>query len=287
MLLQSLPVKLRPKGLLFEEATATVKNSKNIYLIFPGGGSFGNRYHSSRRRVELIETIRPKGIIQMPVSTSFSDDGAVALDRVRGAYAAPEQKLVFVRDKRSLAEASVKLSAQADLMPDLSSILPDMRHLHVGGKGTVYLVRSDQESNNEVLPPEVKARAVDWNDDALSFPSRQIRIARFALKATRAKRLPRFVRQSDVMAKFRLKLARKISLFETARALCFLSQYDKVVTDRLHGVLLAQKLGIHVFVADNDHGKISRYLQTWMPSDLDDSGLTIFPNMKDACAAAK
>ncbi|GAB5414323.1 MAG: hypothetical protein Cons2KO_19260 [Congregibacter sp.] len=58
-------------------------------------------------------------------------------------------------------------------------------------------------------------------------------------------------------------IARKISIEETARVITLFSYYDNVVTDRLHGALLAAKLGIPVRVYDNDHGKISRYLDTW------------------------
>lgn len=287
MLLQSLPVKLRPKGLLFDSSWPSNCKDKPIVLIFPGGGSLGTRYDSSRRRVEMLEKMRPEGIIQMPVSTSFSDNEAISLNRLRDAYAAPLHKIIFARDEQSAKEAKSQISISNKLVPDLSSILPDMSHLRTGGGGTVYLIRSDQESRNEVLPPEAFGRIFDWDNEALSFPSIKIRLARKMLRATRSARLPNLVRQSHLLARIQLRLARAISLHETTRALCFLSQFDKVVTDRLHGVLLAEKLGIPVFAADNDHGKISRYIQTWTPPSGSGGFVSIFPSVNDACRAAK
>lgn len=287
ILLQSLPKKLRPKGLLFESSWPPNEKDKPVVLIFPGGGSLGTRYHSSRRRVELLEKMRPEGIIQMPISTSFSNTEAISLHRLCNAYAAPLHKMVFTRDEQSEKEAKSQILISTQLVPDLTSILPNMSHLRTGGGGTVYLIRRDQESRNEALPPEAFGRVFDWDDEALSFPSLRISLSRKIFRATRSARLPDLARQSRMLAKIQLRLARAISLHETTRALCFLSQFDKVVTDRLHAALLAEKLGISVFAADNDSGKLSRYIQTWTRPLGSGGFVSIFPSVKDASRAAK
>ena len=262
MVLRHLPKHLRPRGLLPETDYLDAKQFRDKVIIFPGGGSLGSRYHSSRRRVELIEKLRPSAIIQMPISTSFSNDPAVTKHRVRLAYTSPTSALIFVRDETSKLEAFSELGLDTELQPDLSSALPYLGDLHAGGKGTLYLMRSDRESCGWNMTDEIKGTVADW--ETMPVPrTYELKIARFLFRVTCSWRLPQKIIGSAMLARVRLQLARVIALNETARALSFLSQFDRVVTDRLHGVLLAEKIGVPVFALDNDHGKVSRYLASW------------------------
>jgi pyruvyl transferase EpsO len=53
-----------------------------------------------------------------------------------------------------------------------------------------------------------------------------------------------------------------------------------VVTDRLHGVLLALHLGRRVIAVDNNYGKLSSYLDTWL---TDGAPLSRVDDWQQAC----
>ena len=48
-----------------------------------------------------------------------------------------------------------------------------------------------------------------------------------------------------------------------ARGLGLLSGGERIVTDRLHGHILALLLGIPHIVLDNDYGKLAAYIRVW------------------------
>ena len=52
----------------------------------------------------------------------------------------------------------------------------------------------------------------------------------------------------------------------------FISQYDLVVSTRLHGHILALLLGIPSIIIDNSYGKNSRFYNTWL-KDISNSKL--------------
>lgn len=47
----------------------------------------------------------------------------------------------------------------------------------------------------------------------------------------------------------------------------FISQYDRVISNRLHGAILSILLGKEVYIIDNSYGKNSQYYDTWL-SDI-------------------
>ncbi len=230
-------------------------------VIFPGGGSLGTRYGSSRRRIELLEKSPHARFVQLPVSTTFSHKIEVSLKRVSAQYSEPGRGLIYCRDNLSKHEAEEKLALQPNLAPDLSDLLPDFTDFHVGGFGTLHLFRRDGEAKPS-RSGDIED-GVDWQD----APPTHVRPGnrRFTLNHLLSNhRTPEYIRNSKYSSIRRRAAARTEAIQETARALTFLSYHDLVITDRLHGVLLSLKLGIPVIAVDNDHGKISRYADTWL-----------------------
>lgn len=235
-------------------------------IVFAGGGSLGNRYRTTAHRAHLIESWRPGAIVQMPVSTSFADPGVISRSRLASAYALPERQLVFARDARSRDEARGELGIDAVLVRDLTAMLPDMHDLHVGGGGRLYLMRQDKEAGPVALDTAGRDRFRDWDDIGHGLgPKAEALDVLF--RASNFSRLPSGLRNADAASAFRMYAAEALSEIHTARALAFLAGFDEIVTDRLHGVLLARKLGIPGYMLDNDHGKLSRYFGSW-----DDNG---------------
>ena len=231
-------------------------------FLFPGGGSLGNRYNSSRRRIELLEKNPSTGFVQMPVSTTFSDDEAL-LDRLRSTYNR-EGGSVFVRDSRSMLEAEKKIGLSPTMVPDLVEFLPECHRFSSGEFGTLHLLRTDRETTGSRNAAKNRClHATDWSD----FVSREtikLRTQTVVFGAlSRLLRRSGYLNTSHAVASLRIKLAREFALHDTALALSYLSFFERIVTDRLHGVILARNLDLRVEAIDNDHGKLARYTNTW------------------------
>lgn len=279
-LVRHLPPHIRVRGLLSGPPFSRSARHRRAAVVFPGGGSMGNRYRSSLRRVELIEALQPHTIVQMPLSTTFDEqESLISIDRVARAYAAPPESCVFIRDARSRAEAADRLGIEARLVRDLSALIPDMPELRVGGGGLLLLLRKDQEAPGDGAPAPGTGVVADWQDiDAphtLEFHAVQVLLRQIL------NRLPRALRNTDPVARLRMWAAGTLSEIQTARAIAFLAGFDRIVTDRLHGVLLARKLGLTGSMLDNDHGKLSRYFETWGTE-----GIVLCPDLKTAVRQA-
>ncbi len=279
-LIRHLPPRIRVRGLLSGPPFSRAARHRKAAVVFPGGGSMGNRYRSSLRRVELIEALQPHTIVQMPLSTTFDEqESLMRIDRVARAYAAPPESCVFIRDARSRAEAADRLGIEARLVRDLSAFLPDMPDLRVGGQGLLLLLRKDQEATGDARPAPEAGVVADWQD--MDAPQTlEFRAVQFLLRQI-LNRLPHALRNSDPVARLRLWAAGRLSEIQTARAIAFLAGFDRIVTDRLHGVLLARKLGLTGSMLDNDHGKLSRYFETWGTD-----GIALCPDLKTAIRQA-
>lgn len=231
------------------------KEKEESIIIFPGGGSLGNRYKSSRRRIEFIEKNNMQ-FFQMPISTTFGDDHEL-LHRVKEIY--QKKGTTFCRDAQSQKEAKKHLGIEATLVPDLAELLPSLTDFQEGGLGDVFLERRDGEAS-----AQKKIRGVftfDWPDLGAWYPLSPI--FRYWNNHLLSERVPSLIKERRWFLRERMNASCRLSLVKTARALAFLSFYDRVFTDRLHGLILSNRLGMEVCYYDNDHGKISRYLKTW------------------------
>lgn len=209
-----------------------------IFLL--GGGNFGDlylRHHEARLR--CLEAVPGNPVVLLPISTARNANPDAALvERTRRALGA--RTTVFVREKRSLRDLQDTMGLDCRLCPDLVhgldfDVIPAVRDV-------LCLLRTDIEART--ARPEGSTAAVDWTDLA-------------GLKAwNRAGKLALAVNGSlamhDWIAGRKLRLAGE--LVRSARV---------VITDRLHGLLLAHGTGRKVVILDNATGKLSSYLDTW------------------------
>lgn len=237
-------------------------NSKQKILIFPGGGSLGNRYQSSKNRILIIEANPDIRFIQMPISTSFKKDDAW-LQRLKSAYA-QENSITFCRDTRSTNEANEIINIKPTTIPDLVEYLPSCKAFKSAKFEELNLIRSDQEATekNNLFKKEYK-NTFDWGDLEKIYPLWDIRKNILLWKFLSDNKISKLFKNNEDIKYLRFEAAYKISLLKTARALAFLSFYNEITTDRLHGVIMSKNLGLKIKYFDNDHGKIQRYLSTW------------------------
>ncbi|MCP3736149.1 polysaccharide pyruvyl transferase family protein [Sphingomonas sp. RP10(2022)] len=200
-------------------------------LFLHGGGNLGDIWpHHQRFREAVLAEVRDRPVVQLPQSIHFRDPARAA--RFAALVADHPDFTLYVRDARSLALAN-RFACPTHLVPDSAMALgPQPR-----GEPEVpllMLLRSDDERRDHGGPPPAQARVVDWLEDDAGMPAGTTPAAREAQARARV-----------------------------ARGLRLLGQGEVVVTDRLHGSILAGLLAIPHVVLDNDYGKIAAYLAAW------------------------
>lgn len=256
---------------LYDVATVKRNLSSDGALVLLGGGNFGDLYPESQQlRESIVSDFANATVLQMPQSVHFDEDSA--RDATLERFIAHPHLTVLARDEQSLRALSAA-GLQSRLCPDVSHFLLPGLHAPLGS-GVLVLPRADRERAHptDVYPSSWK----DWDMSPKDAPE-QIR---------RALRLASIVSMLRPSAEVKLwqpcwTIFAKVSL---ARGVRLIKDYETVVTDRLHGVLLSRMLGRRVIAVDNSYGKVFRYLDTWL---RDDPWIERAPDHSTAIALAR
>jgi pyruvyl transferase EpsO len=201
-------------------------------LFLHGGGNLGDIWpHHQHFREHLLATVRDRPVVQLPQSIHFRDPARAG--RFAALAAEHPDFTLYVRDARSHAFATARIACPVDLVPD-SAIALGAQPRGAAEVALLMLLRSDDERRDHGGAPAAPARVVDWLDDDPDLPAGTGVAAREAQAQARV-----------------------------ARGLRLLAQGEVIVTDRLHGHILADLLGIPHVVLDNDYGKIAAYAAAW------------------------
>ncbi|MGW8279893.1 polysaccharide pyruvyl transferase family protein [Sphingomonas aurantiaca] len=205
-------------------------------LFLHGGGNLGDIWpHHQLFREDILATVRDRTVVQLPQSIHFRAPAQV--DRFARLVADHPDFVLYVRDARSLDFARRHLACPSHLAPDSAYALGEQ--LRGAPQGDVLmLMRTDDERQGYAVPSEDGATVVDWLEDDADLPLGGSATAREAQAVARVD-----------------------------RGLRLLSQGRVVVTDRLHGHIIADLLGIPHVVLDNEYGKIAAYLDAWAGPD--------------------
>ncbi len=205
-------------------------------LFLHGGGNLGDIWpHHQRFREDILANVRDRPVVQLPQSIHFRVPSEV--DRFAALVADHPDFVLYVRDTRSLDFAREHLACPSHLAPDSAYALGEQSRA-VAQCDVLMLMRTDDERQGYALPSAELATVVDWLEDDAHLP---VGIDAKARKAQAVSRVDRGLR--------------------------LLAQGRVVVTDRLHGHILADLLGISHVVLDNDYGKIAAYLDAWPAPD--------------------
>ena len=201
-------------------------------LFLHGGGNLGDIWpHHQHFREHLLADVRDRPVVQLPQSIHFRDPAGAG--RFAALAAEHPDFTLYVRDARSHAFANARIACPVHLVPD-SAIALGSQPRGMPEVPLLMLLRSDDERRDHGGPPPAQARVVDWLDDDPGLPAGTHPAAREAQAAARV-----------------------------TRGLRLLAQGEVIVTDRLHGHILADLLGIPHVVLDNDYGKIAAYAAAW------------------------
>ncbi|GAB6066975.1 hypothetical protein JCM13664_02930 [Methylothermus subterraneus] len=251
--------------------------SEKDYILINGGGNFGDLWpHHQTYREKIIQAFPENPIIQLPQSIHFQDKAN--LDRVRKIINSHENFTLLARDEASYELAHRVFEGQVLLCPDMAFML-DLYHIGRAIKpyyDVSFLRRTDKESAGRMfdLPGTISAFVYDWLDEVP--PPKTA-----AIYAQLINRLSSTPVQSSHLSELIVTASLRLALERVIRGAFLLKKGRVVVTDRLHGLIMATLLGLPVLARDNSYGKLSQFCETWL-KPLIDAGIISFPDSQQA-----
>ncbi len=225
-------------------------------FVFHGGGNLGDLYPEHLDAMFGVMRQFPRHqVVQMPQTVFFADE-RVREERCR-MLKERKNLTVFVRDTRSLRTLSECNVRDVHLMPDMAHqlygrLLPEPE---TTVDPVLYFFRRDPEVGS--VPDEIAGRrgqGVDW-DDCMRRTDRLAcaLLSRFVLQT---RRMGYSVDVQQPWYRVRDRLVRS--------GVEMLSKPEVIYTNRLHAMLLGLLLGRQVRWFDNNYGKLSAYVETWL-----------------------
>ena len=232
-------------------------------ILFTGGGSFGDLWERHLLFREQVVADFPRNrIIQLPESVHFERTDTLA--RSRAVFNAHRNVTLLVRDTGSLAFVRREFRSPTQLVPDMAFALGALRRLIAPTRDILWLKRKDKEDlwpdaashlrGNECAA-DGRGDVIDWLDEAKTpFIAWTDRLRWESARRPRLRWLgwPALAMTQPLLA--RARMARGVALLSSARV---------VITDRLHGHIMALLLGIPHVVLDNNYGKVHRFVAEW------------------------
>lgn len=223
-------------------------------ILLSGGGNFGDLWPLGQQcREEVLRSFPRNRILQLPQSLHFGS--GAALQRARDAVNGHPDFTLLVRDRGSFALARDELQVPAVLCPDMAFGLGPLQRTGAPRQPNLWLLRQDHEAAvAEPVPGLDDERRDDWCEE------------RGTILRALSYRLMGAVRRPALSAWFRPALMAvypRLARQRLRRGLRLLCSADLVITDRLHGHILALMLAIPHVVLDDRFGKVSRFRATW------------------------
>lgn len=264
-------------------------------IFFSGGGNLGDLWEAHQLfREGVIDANHHRPIFIFPQTIYFREQRN--LERASRSFNKHPNLTIFTRDAQSLEIAQRAFSnCQTILAPDMvyslgelerpSIVDPESVNYRKPRHKTLFLCRDDQETAPGFvdLPDEIGRYKKDgW----FNLQEKQFEAARIARAPLSAWNIPgaallyrelwqrrlqdsalwhsRAAWRSNLQAQSLLSIpnARR-SWFVLHDAICQLSDYSHVITNRLHGHILSNLLGIPNILLPNSYGKNAWFWETW------------------------
>lgn len=225
-------------------------------IVFHGGGNFGDLYpYFQELRESIVQNHRENRIIVLPQSLHFSSPEK--MQESARLFRMHADVHLCVRDQVSY-EMALQFTDNVYLLPDMAHQLYPMRAAGAESpEGSLRISRVDDESTHQAaLRNMVSTTVTDWPE---FVGQREVRINLFR------RAIGAFFRRglgwSANSILMRLWIAYSGRLIADAAQL--FARHELIVTDRLHGHILACLLRKKNIVLDNSYGKNSRYVEAW------------------------
>lgn len=241
------------------------RRAPDAVVLLHGGGNLGDIWPEHQRlRERLVAAFPERRVVQLPQTMSFSDPAA--LDRARRAFDAHPDLTLLLRDHRSLADAEAAFGCRSLLCPDAAFALGPMPRLGEPDADVVWVARTDAETAaGQAGPPDLAGvRVVDWLSEKPGDAGWTGAEARRRLASRGGGRvLARAPGVLDPLAPALWWLYDRHVEQRVRYGRRLLSGGRGVVTNRLHGHILAVLMGIPHVVLDNSYGKNRTFYEAW------------------------
>lgn len=226
-------------------------------IVFHGGGNFGDLYagsgsHALRERI--AQEFPGNRILILPQTFHFSS----STDRHASAtkFRTHPDLHICVRDESS-RQMALEFSRHVYLVPDMAHHLYPVSARRGGGAGTLLLSRTDDEKTAEAT--RMGERFPMKSDWPQVVGARERRIDQFRRAMRRAAKYGLGTFGSRVLGRAWAEYSATL----IADAVELFASSDHVVTDRLHGHILACLMNKSSTVVDNFYGKNFSYVNAW------------------------
>ena len=235
-------------------------------VLINGGGNFGDLYPSQHdARMKLVRGWRDRPVIQLPQSIQFSDPvNAVAVAeaiREHGAFT------MMVRDAQSVSASRALLGVEPILSPDHAFGLAPLRSSHPITRDVLWMVWPSGVAEftpaSQLADPPGFVHVEDWHTGAAlaheSFDRAGQKAWTVNRKAESRWDEPSVRRDWPKLARTFEPLARRWF----SRGVDMVAGSRVLVTNKMHGHIVATMLGKPHVVLDNSYGKVSGCVDTW------------------------
>lgn len=241
--------------------------ARDAPIVICGGGNLGDLWPNHQRfREQILQDFPDNFVLQMPQSICFEEESALKVFQQRGRS---HQNLhLLLRDQRSLAAARRLFDVPSTLCPDASCGLGFLVREAAPTHDVMALMRSDKEADPAAqITSEIGIAQADW----IEFSAQDGALRQAAdFLGNRLNAMHRELRTATEQNATALAeitcLANELAWIRLRRGLRFLSQGRVLITDRLHGHLLALALGIPHVLIDNANHKSRALFDTWTSS---------------------
>jgi exopolysaccharide biosynthesis predicted pyruvyltransferase EpsI len=234
-----------------------IERNPDTIILLQGGGNLGTLWPENQSfRERVLAEFPDRKIVQLPQSVWFDDTDAIV--SARNAFNGHPDFTVMLRDQASYDYMSSEFDCRVELVPDSAFGLPNSSP-RPRGTGIRWLRREDHE--RRVLrkgPDDFNVPAFDWPD----LDGKEERIRRFFLGLT-----GRLDGHGEIAALASPLLRKSYSAFAQRRVDRAYAEFDDVsvlITERLHGLILAFQAGVPVVALDNLSGKLGSFISTWL-----------------------
>ena len=237
-------------------------------ILLTGGGNFGDLWPEHHQfRETLIAAFPGNPIVQLPQSIWYDDPENAR--RTREIIREHGRFTLLVRDRASQQIAREFLGIEPVLCPDMAFALGPLKRRGRATHEVFYLKREDKEALSDTGIASVRASlkdvlgaSADWI--AADWPI-QSRAEMFLANAPIL--YPSLI-AGDNRHRLQAPLFDALTNMRLAAGAKLLSQGRHVVSDRLHGFILALLLGIPVVPVDNRVRKLSSFIDTWWREEV-------------------
>lgn len=261
------------------DVDAEIERSDLVFL--QGGGNFGSIWpHHQDFRLHILNRFPNKAIVQFPQSITFTEEES--LRKTQLAIKQCKRFILLVRDVNGLEYAKKNFDCVVEMCPDMAFAMGPIASPQPKFDYSC-LLRTDKESlvdKTAAITGMLAASGAtftvnDWLENRLGVE----KVHGLARLFIRGGLPPEVVARHglfvfELYARSRLRLG--ISLLGFGRT---------VVTDRLHGHILATLIGRPRFVFDSLDGKIRAFNDTWLSDDRDAVFLDRVEDLRDHVAA--